>query len=198
MRRLALCLVAFALVLVACHPGSDPRPQNADENEVRASESFYASWRAQYPNGNDAWTYAKANVNGSCAQPDTRHVVDCIVEKWGLNRDLTLRQGQWESGMDMDAVGDGGESYGLFQIKDDNDCCNNFWGIWPYNATSTATNGDLLGLQMSAVFHGFHPWLNPGAGCAAGSWDEALDSWWSGGCSDVAYSSNVRNTPLPW
>ena len=122
----------------------EPRPQNFRANHTTPPGPVTSrSW------GSSAADVLKERVTGDFVGT-TDEIIQWASCKWGFETDVTRAQAAQESYWIQATRGDGGVSYGLFQIK------STYWtGTLPYSESSTAYNADWsLGLRR-ACFEGY-------------------------------------------
>jgi hypothetical protein len=86
----------------------------------------------------------------------TDEIVQWASYKWGFNPRLLRAVAVVESWWHQSAVGDGGDSFGLFQVRRPYHC----WGRCRIARDSTAFNADYYGGILRAYFDGKMTWLN--------------------------------------
>ncbi|HYH59218.1 MAG TPA: transglycosylase SLT domain-containing protein [Thermoleophilaceae bacterium] len=84
----------------------------------------------------------------------TDEIIQWAARKWGFDPDLFRAVAYVESRWRMNAVGDGGLSYGLFQLKKTYYCCVEF------TSRMSAFNADYYGAILRAYYDGRETWLN--------------------------------------
>jgi autotransporter family porin len=152
----------------------EPRPGNATANQ-----------RVPQPGELDAFmkdnisVYSghKALVTGNFTGT-TDEIIQWAAWKWGLDEDVFRAVVTNESWWRMSAVGDGGLSYGLTQIK-----TTFHAGTYPLSNTSTAFNVDYYGALFRYYFDGHARWLNDmdkGQNYAAGDMWGAVGAHYAG------------------
>jgi hypothetical protein len=165
----------------------EPRAQNAAANArvPTASElqTFHNSAPAEY-NGP-----VTGNFTGT-----TSEIIQWAAWKWGVDEDVLRAQAVQESWWDQTFAGDGGVSYGLFQIKS----TEAPWSA-PLSHLSTAFNADYYAAQLRYCYDGHLGWLNTverGSQYAAGDLWGCLGVWYSGRWytpSAVSYINSVKS-----
>jgi autotransporter family porin len=95
-----------------------------------------------YTAGADTPAY-RGRVNGHFTGT-TDEIIQWASCKWGFPTDLNRAQAVAESTWQQSFVGDGGESYGLYQMR------RGVWGAYPNSSASTAFNADwAMGLRRA-------------------------------------------------
>jgi hypothetical protein len=122
----------------------------------------------------------------------TDEVIQWAAHKWGFHPDLLRAVATVESWWRMSTVGDGGDSFGLFQMRRPYRCC------LPLMARSSAFNADYYGGILRSYYDGRETWLNTvqrGRDYRAGDLWGSVGAWFSGrshwGGAD-AYAATVR------
>ena len=213
LRRIAIPLVALAMALVAASPASavrlasvsvkepgtdplgdaaaaalvkptrwEPRPGNVDDNRRRPSDDQLADFRRR-----------SAMVNRHAVTGRYRGTTDEILQwaarKWGFDPDLFRAVAYVESNWKMSAVGDGGLSFGIFQMKRTYHCCV------PLSSRYTAFNADYYGGILRAYFDGRQTWLNDverGGRYRAGDLWGSVGAWYAGRWRTEAAMGYIR------
>jgi hypothetical protein len=85
----------------------------------------------------------------------TDEIIQWAAWKWGLDEDVFRAVAVQESWWRMSAVGDGGLSFGLTQIK-----TTYHAGTYPLSSTSTAFNADYYGALFRYYYDGHARWLD--------------------------------------
>ncbi len=129
--------------------GFEPRPQNGPENSAVPSAQEVSSWRqaADMP--------YEDLVNGRF-RGTTDEIIQWTAHKWGLPEDVVRADAVVESYWDMEALGDNGDSFGLFQNRRPFHCDGDCSIFRDY----TAMNADYFGGWIRAIFDGKMTWLN--------------------------------------
>ena len=127
----------------------EPRPENRDENHRRPSADTLRRFRHS-----SALPRAyKRRVSGDYTGT-TDEIIQWAARKWGFAPDVLRAVAVVESWWRMSAIGDGGDSYGLMQVKRGPHCC------FPATRRSTAFNVDYYGAWLRAAYDGRFRWLN--------------------------------------
>lgn len=84
----------------------------------------------------------------------TDEVIQWAARKWGFDPDLLRSVAVVESWWKMSAVGDNGDSFGLFQMRRPYHCC------LPFMAQDAAFNADYYGAILRSFYDGKQTWLN--------------------------------------
>ena len=127
----------------------EPRPENADENHRVPKRKLLKAWQAR-----SEMPYAKF-VNGRF-KGTTDDIIEWSARKWGLDAELLRAVAVVESWWRMSAVGDNGDSFGLYQVRRPYHC----WDECPIARRFTAFNADYYGGIIRAYFDGQMGWLN--------------------------------------
>jgi len=150
--------------------GWEPRPNNARANRRRPSEDQLQDFRERSEMVN------RFEVTGHY-RGTTDEILQWAARKWGFDPDLFRAVATVESYWNMSAVGDGGLSFGIFQMKKTYHCCP------PLSSDYTAFNADYYGAILRAYFDGDQKWLNDverGARYDAGDIWGSVGSWYAG------------------
>ena len=131
------------------HSRWEPRPQNRDPNQHRASKRTVRRFRhwSELPRA------YKRHVTGRY-RGTTDELIQWAAYKWGFSPDVFRAVAAIESRWKMSAIGDGGQSFGIMQVKRGHHCC------FPTTRLSTAFNLDYYGAYLRAVYDGRVRWLN--------------------------------------
>ncbi len=201
LRRIAIPLVVLALTAVCAAPASaaslasvsvkdpgtdpladaaaasrvnstrwEPRPGNARANRRRPSEAQLEDFRRR-----SEMVYRR-HVTGRF-RGTTDEILQWAARKWGFDPDLFRAVATVESYWNMSAVGDGGLSFGIFQMKRTYHCCP------PLSSKYTAFNADYYGAILRAYYDGRQKWLNDverGERYRAGDIWGSVGSWYAG------------------
>ncbi len=152
--------------------GYEPRPKNGAENRTAPRRRQLREWHS-----GEFSPYSEL-VNGRF-RGTTDEVIQWAAYKWGLPEDLLRAAAVVESWWDMDAVGDNGDSFGLFQIRRPYHCD----GECAIARDSTAFNADYYGAVIRAYFEGEMEWLNTvehGKEYKPGDLWGSVGAWFSG------------------
>ena len=127
----------------------EPRPQNREANQRRASKRTLRRFRrwSELPRA------YKRRVTGGY-RGTTDEIIQWAAHKWGFSPDVFRAVAVIESWWKMSAVGDGEHSFGIMQVKRGSHCC------FPATRRSTAFNLDYYGAHLRAVYDGRMRWLN--------------------------------------
>ncbi len=200
-RRIAVLVVAVALTAVGAAPASaarvgsvsvtdpgtdpltdaeaaarvnqtnwEPRQENAQENQRRPSEEQLEDFRRR-----SEMVYRR-HVTGRY-RGTTDEILQWAARKWGFDPDLFRAIAAVESYWKMSAVGDGGLSFGLFQLKKTYHCC------LPLSSKYSAFNADYYGAILRAYYDGRQTWLNDverGERYRAGDLWGSVGTWYAG------------------
>ncbi|HYH59626.1 MAG TPA: hypothetical protein VD790_10470 [Thermoleophilaceae bacterium] len=128
----------------------EPRPGNAGENSRVPSQS---DLRDFYENNISVTGEHKRLVTGNFTGT-TDEIIQWAAWKWGIDEDVLRAVVVNESWWRMSAVGDGGLSFGLTQIK-----TTFHAGTFPMSSRSTAFNVDYYGALFRYYYEGHAKWL---------------------------------------
>ncbi|MGH2836990.1 MAG: hypothetical protein ACRDJY_01420 [Thermoleophilaceae bacterium] len=148
----------------------EPRPGNAQENQRRPNDEQLEDFRRRSEMIN------RRHVTGRY-RGTTDEVLQWAARKWGFDPDLFRAVATVESYWKMSAVGDGGLSFGIFQMKRTYHCCV------PLSSKYTAFNADYYGAILRAYYDGRQTWLNDverGERYHAGDIWGSVGSWYAG------------------
>jgi hypothetical protein len=148
----------------------EPRRENVRANRRRPSERQLQEFRRRSEMVNRR--YVTGRYRGT-----TDEILQWAARKWGFDPDLLRAVATVESYWKMSAVGDGGLSFGVFQMKKTYHCCH------PLSAKYTAFNADYYGAILRAYFDGRQKWLNDverGERYRAGDMWGSVGSWYAG------------------
>jgi hypothetical protein len=152
------------------HTSREPRRENARENRRRPSEEQLDDFRRRSEMVNRR--YVTGRYSGT-----TDEILQWAARKWGFDPDLFRAVAAVESYWKMSAVGDGGLSFGIFQMKRTYHCCP------PLSSKYTAFNADYYGAILRAYYDGRQTWLNDverGERYRAGDVWGSVGSWYAG------------------
>lgn len=150
----------------------EPRPENSDENRRIPKRKLLTAWHAR-----SEMPYAKF-VNGRFTGT-TDDIIEWSARKWGLDPELLRAVAVVESWWRMSAVGDNGDSFGLYQVRRPYHC----WDECQIARRFTAFNADYYGGILRGYFDGKMAWLNTverGKDYAAGDIWGSVGAWFSG------------------
>ncbi len=148
----------------------EPRPANYRPNHRVPSASELARFRSLNTTPAGYRDKVTGNFTGT-----TDEIIQWAAHKWGLDEDLVRAEAVQESWWKQSALGDGGISYGLMQIKR-----TASKGTFPLSRDSTAFNADYYGASIRHYHDGAASWLND-ACCFSGRTYRAGDLWGSVG-----------------
>jgi autotransporter family porin len=154
------------------HNGYEPRADNKEENHAIPKRSLVAAWRAT-----SEMPYA-FGVNGRF-RGTTDEIIQWAAYKWGIDVDVMRAVAVVESWWHMSAVGDNGDSFGLYQVRRPFHCL----GECTIARRFTAWNADYYGGIIRAYFDGQMPWLNTverGREYVPGDLWGSVGAWFSG------------------
>ena len=213
MRRIAALAVALAMTAIGATPASaaslasvsvqepgfgplsdaeaaarvnqtswEPRRENAQENQRRPSDEQLEDFRQR-----SRMVYRR-HVTGRY-RGTTDEILQWAARKWGFDPDLFRAVAAVESYWKMSAVGDGGLSFGLFQMKKTYHCC------LPLSSKYSAFNADYYGAILRAYYDGQQKWLNDverGERYRAGDLWGSVGSWYAGRWRTAAALDYIR------
>ena len=148
----------------------EPREENLRANQRRPSDDQLRDFRRRSVMMN------RFDVTGRYGGT-TDEILQWAARKWGFDPDLFRAVAAVESYWNMSAVGDGGLSFGIFQMKKTYHCC------LPLSAKYTAFNADYYGAILRSYYDGKEKWLNKyerGERYGAGDIWGSVGSWWAG------------------
>jgi hypothetical protein len=128
----------------------------------------------------------------------TDEILQWTAQKWGLDLDLVRAVALIESGWRMSYVGDGGDSYGIMQVRR-----SAHGGTFPLAAQSTAFNADYWGAHIRQYLDGCADWMRSRGGYGRGDLWGSIGAWFCGCWRDggaEAYTSRVwaARYSQPW
>jgi hypothetical protein len=148
----------------------EPRGENAQENRRRPDDGQLRDFRHR------SYMVNRHEVTGRY-RGTTDEILQWAARKWGFDPDLFRAVAYVESSWKMSTVGDGGLSFGLFQMKKTYHCC------LPLSSKYSAFNADYYGAILRAYYDGRETWLNDverGARYHAGDLWGSVGSWFAG------------------
>jgi hypothetical protein len=161
----------------------EPRRGNAEENQRRPSDDQIEDFRRRSVMLN------RDEVTGRY-RGTTDEIIQWAAHKWGFDPDLFRAVAYVESRWRMSAVGDGGLSFGLFQMKRTYHCCV------PLSSRYTAFNADYYGGILRSYFDGRERWLNDeerGERYTAGDLWGSVGAWYAGRWRTAAANGYIRD-----
>jgi hypothetical protein len=150
----------------------EPRPDNRAADHSVPGHAKLARWH-----GRSDMPYARF-VNGRF-RGTTDEIIQWAAYKWGFNPRLLRAVAVVESWWHQSAVGDNGDSFGLFQVRRPYHC----WGECRIARDSTAFNADYYGGILRGYFDGKMGWLNTvehGRDYQAGDVWGGVGAWYAG------------------
>ena len=168
----------------------EPRPANAKANlrVPTASElSTFNSYTGQW----GSCEHLRRRVTGKFTGT-TDEILQWAAWKWGLPENVVRAVAVNESWWNMSAVGDGGLSFGLTQIKNVSK-----WhgGTYPLSAKATAFNVDYWAGMVRHYYEGCAGWMKdyaaPGYTYRAGDVWGSLGAWYSGQWHDAGANTYI-------
>ena len=160
----------------------EPRRANAQENQRRPNDDQLRDFRRRSEMVN------RDHVTGRY-RGTTDEILQWAARKWGFDPDLFRAVATVESYWNMSAVGDGGLSFGLFQMKRTYHCCV------PLSSKYSAFNADYYGAILRAYFDGKQKWLNDverGERYGPGDLWGSVGSWYAGRWRTAAALDYIR------
>ena len=120
----------------------EPKPENATANSTRPSGAAPYGMSSWFSDEADSSSY-RGRVDGDFTGT-TDEIIQWASCKWGFPTDINRAQAVAETTWDQAHVGDGGESYGLYQMR------RGVWAAFPNSQASTAFNADwAMGLRRA-------------------------------------------------
>jgi autotransporter family porin len=169
----------------------EPRPANATANQTVPTSDQLATFRAQGNNWGSCETTLRHKVTGQYTGT-TDEILQWAAAKWGFSADLMRAVAVAESYWNQAALGDGGLSFGLMQIKKTASP-----GTYPMSSTSTAFNVDYFAGTLRYYLNGCATWMNNQAGhvgtYAAGDLWGSIGAWFSGNWHTAAAEDYIAN-----
>ena len=150
----------------------EPRPENRATNHRVPSRRLLRTWRRGIEMPYER--FVTGRYRGT-----TDQIIQWAALKWGLPRDLLRAVAVKESWWEMTAVGDNGDSFGLFQVRRPYHCR----GECAIARRFSAWNADYYGGIIRAYFDGRMGWLNTverGRQYRAGDIWGSVGAWFSG------------------
>lgn len=125
----------------------EPRSDNRAANHRKPTKAQLRDFRRRSDMPNKAWV--TGDYKGT-----TDEILQWAAHKWRVAPDLLRAVATVESWWHMYTVGDGGDSFGLMQVRRPYHCCE------PLTRYMTAFNVDYYGGILRAYYGGRQPWLN--------------------------------------
>jgi autotransporter family porin len=177
----------------------EPRPENTTANHTAPTNPQAL---ANFSQWNGTWnsTY-KPRITGNF-QGTTDEIIQWAACKWGWSDDVIRAEAIVESSWRQSTAGDGGNSFGLLQIKWNYHPAGPAKGAagssWPNSAKSTAYAVDQQVAEMRGCYDGMSTYLGNTKGDLWG----CLQSWYSGAWTPGggAYANSVKGdlAAKPW
>ena len=212
-RRIAILGVVLALMVVMAAPASATRVGSVSVKEPGFEPLSDAQAAARV--NETRWETRKGNVQENTRRPSaeqlrdfrrrsamlnrfdvtgnyrgtTDEILQWAARKWGFDPDLFRAVATVESYWKMSAVGDGGLSFGIFQMKKTYHCCP------PLSSKYTAFNADYYGAILRAYYDGQLKWLNDverGERYGAGDLWGSVGTWYAGRWRTSAARGYIR------
>ncbi|MGH3828919.1 MAG: hypothetical protein ACRDRS_00485 [Pseudonocardiaceae bacterium] len=157
----------------------EPRPQNDKANHTVPPVPFPAATASL---SSPAADRLKERVDGQFTGT-TDEIIQWASCKWGYPTEIARAQAVEETHWDQSYRGDGGVSYGLFQVK------STVWtGTLPWSQKSTAYNADWAMAVWRACYEGL---MYYGPQSRGDTWG-CVGGWWSGDGPDHGGASYER------
>jgi autotransporter family porin len=121
----------------------------------------------------------------------TDDIIQWAARKWGIDEDVMRAVAVQESDWRQSMVGDGGVSFGVFQVKSQLAGSDGWEGTFPLSRDDTAFNADYYGRAIRSCYDGRETWL--GGGYAAGDFWDCIGWWFSGDWQDSGGRSYVAS-----
>jgi autotransporter family porin len=112
----------------------------------------------------------------------TDDIIQWAAWKWGIDEDVMRAVAVQESDWRQSMVGDGGVSFGMFQVKSQLAGSDGWEGTFPLSRDDTAFNADYYGRAIRSCYDGRETWL--GGGYSAGDFWDCIGWWFSGDWQD--------------
>ena len=177
----------------------EPRPENTTANHTAPTNPAAL---ANFSQWNSTWnsTY-KPRITGNF-QGTTDEIIQWAACKWGWSDEVIRAEAVDESSWRQSTAGDGGNSFGLLQIKWNYHPAGPAKGAagssWPNSAKSTAYAVDQQVAEMRGCYDGMSTYLGNTKGDLWG----CLQSWFSGAWTPGggAYANTVKGflNSKPW
>jgi autotransporter family porin len=154
----------------------EPRPGNATANARRPTASELATYRTETKDWRRCNGYPD-HVTGDFSGT-TDEILQWAAAKWGLDAETVRAQAAVETWWRQDFVGNGGDAYGIMQIRR-----SGFPAAGLLPQQSTAFAADLYGSIIRSYFDGCATWLNDvehGSHYAAGDLWGSIGAWYAG------------------
>jgi autotransporter family porin len=131
----------------------------------------------------------------------TDEIIQWAAWKWGIDEDVFRAQAVQETWWDTNVAGDGGESFGLFQIKR-----TVHFGTYPLSVDSTAFNADYTGALFRWYYDGHATWVmdvEHGKDYVPGDAWGAIGAhfagrWYAGGAQDYIEKVRAHEADRTW
>ncbi len=161
----------------------EPRPANAAANAAVPQGMTLPSWGDMAPMASERLL---PRVDGAFTGT-TDEIIQWAACKWGFDVDTVRAVASMESAWQQSLVGDGGESFGLLQVKR-----TAHPGTYPWSERSTAFNVDYALAWRRACYEGDFVWID--ADTSGDEWG-CIGLWYSGRWNDpdaLDYIARVR------
>src|SRR4051812_43371015 len=177
----------------------EPHPENNTANHTAPTNPGAL---ANFSQWSSAWNASyKPRIDGNF-QGTTDEIIQWAACKWGWSDEVIRAEAVVESTWRQSTAGDGGNSFGLLQIKWNYHPAGPAKGAagssWPNSAKSTAYAVDQQVAEMRGCYDGMSTYLGNTRGDLWG----CLQSWFSGSwtAGGGSYANNVKNVMAakPW
>lgn len=174
------------------HSTWEPRPEN---NTANHTAPVHPELLANFSQWTTAWNVNyKPRIDGNFSGT-TDEIIQWAACKWGWSDDVIRAEAITESSWRQSTAGDGGNSFGLLQIKWNFHPAGPAKGAvgssWPNSANSTAYAVDQQVAEMRGCYDGMSTYL----GATTGDLWGCLQSWFSGSwtAGGGSYANGVKS-----
>ena len=174
--------------------GSSRRPRSSGPENFIPNHTVPTPEQLRYFHSHSDMPY-QSDVDGQYTG-STDDIIEWAANKWGLPEDVLRAVAVHETWWKMSFLGDDGDSFGIFQVRQPYHCC------FPFTHDSTAFNADYYGGIIRAYYDGKMDWLNNpnvrpdnGKTYRAGNLWESIGAWVSGRwhtTQTAEYIANVK------
>jgi hypothetical protein len=173
-----------ALAAAHVRPAKEIRPANTTANHTvptpRELQDFRSASKEPYT----------TLVSGDFIAT-TDEIIQWAAWKWGIDEDIMRAVAVQESWWSQSEVGDGGVSFGIFQVKTQLVGSGGWPGTYPLAKEATAFNADYFGRALRSCYDGRETWL--GGSYHSGDLWGCVGWWYSGNWNDAQdYVSRVK------
>jgi hypothetical protein len=169
------------------HAAGELRPANDTADDTRPTSGQLSSFRS-------ASDQPYSNLVTGDYSGTTDEIIQWAAWKWGMDEDVMRAVAVQESDWRQSFVGDGGVSFGLFQVKTQLAGRDGWPGTYPLARDSTPFNADYYGRALRSCYDGRETWL--GGSYKSGDFWGCIGWWFSGGWHDSGaedYVSQVKH-----